>query len=560
MATLLVLGTAAVLPQAAAAAGPGAPVVVTAAVSNDTATSATVSGTVNPEGLPTTYYAQYDYQYSRFCQSGGVDTLAPPAPTTTPPQTLGFTDASPHPVAVSIAGLNSHTKYCVQLVAVNQAGTTTGTVLTFTTGSPPVVVGGSATATGASTERFTGTVNPNGFPTTYTFNYAPAASPWCMSNKATGPPQSTPAGYAGAGTTAVTVSGVATGLSPGTKYCWALAAVAGGVTSQTTLGEFLAGLPGVVTLGVSGLRATAATLHGAVNPAGNPTEYAFQYDLATSAWCASAGTTGTPAHETPITPVGLTDTAVHDISAAVAGLNGGTTYCFRAIAGNAAGQVSGNIVSFTTPAPPPPTQMLTVMVAGTGTGSVTGGGLDCPGTCRASYPVGTSVTLTAAPASGSTFAGWGAPCAGTRGSCTLTLSGDLTVSATFTKKSVPPPKKPAPSCSLRVKSRRVWLRRHKHSHRHAGTVSLKARCTESAAGTLRTTVTTGKRHRRIAVKRVTLSLRANSTRVVLVTLPSKALAALRNKQHVTATFNLVVGNANGTARAQTRIARLRARR
>jgi hypothetical protein len=48
MATLLVLGTAAVLPQAAAAAGPGAPVVVTAAVSNDTATSATVSGTVNP--------------------------------------------------------------------------------------------------------------------------------------------------------------------------------------------------------------------------------------------------------------------------------------------------------------------------------------------------------------------------------------------------------------------------------------------------------------------------------------------------------------------------------
>jgi hypothetical protein len=73
-------------------------------------------------------------------------------------------------------------------------------------------------------------------------------------------------------------------------------------------------------------------------------------------------------------------------------------------------------------------------------------------------------------------------------------------------------------------------------------------------------VTTGKRHRRIAVKRVTLSLRANSTRVVLVTLPSKALAALRNKQHVTATFNLVVGNANGTARAQTRIARLRARR
>ncbi len=77
------------------------------------------------------------------------------------------------------------------------------------------------------------------------------------------------------------------------------------------------------------------------------------------------------------------------------------------------------------------THSLTVALAGSGSGSVSGGGISCPGSCSRSFPGGTVVTLTASPGSGSTFTGWsGGGCAGT-GTCTVTLSSDQSVTATF---------------------------------------------------------------------------------------------------------------------------------
>src|SRR5439155_1567413 len=59
-------------------------------------------------------------------------------------------------------------------------------------------------------------------------------------------------------------------------------------------------------------------------------------------------------------------------------------------------------------------------------------GITCGVTCSASFASGTAVTLTAAPAAGSTFSGWsGGGCTGT-GSCVVTLSAAATVTATFT--------------------------------------------------------------------------------------------------------------------------------
>src|SRR5207245_6577695 len=59
-------------------------------------------------------------------------------------------------------------------------------------------------------------------------------------------------------------------------------------------------------------------------------------------------------------------------------------------------------------------------------------GISCGATCAASFPSGTAVTLTAAPAAGSTFTGWsGGGCAGT-GTCTVTISAATTVTATLT--------------------------------------------------------------------------------------------------------------------------------
>ncbi|MDD2691487.1 MAG: DUF4214 domain-containing protein [Simplicispira sp.] len=79
---------------------------------------------------------------------------------------------------------------------------------------------------------------------------------------------------------------------------------------------------------------------------------------------------------------------------------------------------------------------LTVARQGTGSGTVTSSpaGISCGSTCSASYAAGTSVTLSAQPASGSTFAGWGGACSGTS-SCTVSMSAARSVTASFTASS-----------------------------------------------------------------------------------------------------------------------------
>jgi hypothetical protein len=87
---------------------------------------------------------------------------------------------------------------------------------------------------------------------------------------------------------------------------------------------------------------------------------------------------------------------------------------------------------FTYNAPVVPKFTLTVSKAGSGSGTVAGSpaGIDCGGTCVASLSEGTSVTLTATAASGSTFAGWGGACSGT-GPCVVAMNAAKTVTATF---------------------------------------------------------------------------------------------------------------------------------
>ena len=94
--------------------------------------------------------------------------------------------------------------------------------------------------------------------------------------------------------------------------------------------------------------------------------------------------------------------------------------------------------TFTAVTPPPSQHTLTVTLAGTGSGSVAGPGISCPGNCSHSYDGGTVVTLTASAASGSTFAGWsGGGCSGTS-TCQITLGSDRSVTATFAPGTPPP--------------------------------------------------------------------------------------------------------------------------
>ncbi|MCB1688809.1 MAG: putative Ig domain-containing protein [Halioglobus sp.] len=76
------------------------------------------------------------------------------------------------------------------------------------------------------------------------------------------------------------------------------------------------------------------------------------------------------------------------------------------------------------------TRVLSVQKPGTGTGTVTGNGIDCGANCSVTLNLGTQATLIATPAAGSKFAGWSGACVGTA-SCVVTLNANTVVNAQF---------------------------------------------------------------------------------------------------------------------------------
>lgn len=73
---------------------------------------------------------------------------------------------------------------------------------------------------------------------------------------------------------------------------------------------------------------------------------------------------------------------------------------------------------------------LNVSTSGSGTVSSNPGGIGCSPWCANSFPSGASVTLTATPATGSSFTGWSGACSGT-GTCNVTMTQAQSVTAAF---------------------------------------------------------------------------------------------------------------------------------
>jgi len=87
---------------------------------------------------------------------------------------------------------------------------------------------------------------------------------------------------------------------------------------------------------------------------------------------------------------------------------------------------------------PCPFFTLSVSKNGMGTGTIISspGGINCGDDCTEPYILGTVVTLTALPVSGSTFAGWsGGGCSGT-GPCTVNMNNAVTITAAFTSSTI----------------------------------------------------------------------------------------------------------------------------
>ncbi len=78
----------------------------------------------------------------------------------------------------------------------------------------------------------------------------------------------------------------------------------------------------------------------------------------------------------------------------------------------------------------------TITSSGTGNGSISSipTGISCGADCSEVYNNGTSVTLTATAAAGSSFSGWSGACNG-KGNCTVSMTDDISVTATFSPQS-----------------------------------------------------------------------------------------------------------------------------
>jgi Bacterial Ig-like domain (group 2) len=83
--------------------------------------------------------------------------------------------------------------------------------------------------------------------------------------------------------------------------------------------------------------------------------------------------------------------------------------------------------------PPGPQPILTINFAGLGSGTVTGSGISCssPSSCSNPFTIGTTLTLTASPTGGSTFANWSGCSSSAGPSCTVVLENSVTVTVTF---------------------------------------------------------------------------------------------------------------------------------
>jgi hypothetical protein len=223
---------------------------------------------------------------------------------------------------------------------------------------------------------------------------------------------------------------------------------------------------------------------------------------------------------------------------------------------------TGSPDRFTYITPPPANYALSISFTGAGSGSVNGSGVSCPGPgpCSASYASGSIIKLTATPASGSTFGGWGGACTGTQ-TCTVTMTMDRAVTANFTK--IPP----APSCSLRADSAKVLLKKPKKGKRKTqpGTLQFTAKCDQAVSATLTGTllVTEGtkkkKKHKNVTFKvgPVRANIKPNTATTITVKLPGAALGALKKHDSMSGSFTLTATNANGKGTAQTTLKGIR---
>ena len=316
LVVLVLVLTVGALTGAGVAIAATAPSASTGPVTAITPTTATVSGSVNPNGTATTWHVEYGTTTGY-----GTNTTAVSAGS-------GTTSTA---VSAPLASLKPGTTYHYRFVATSTAGTGNGADGILTTSSVPAAVTGNAGSVTPTSATLNGTVDPSGRPTTWYFDYGTG----------TGYGKQTAVKDAGSGSGAAAVSAAVTGLTAGRTYHFRIVAKSDAGTSRGADHTFVStAAPTVVTKPAAGVGDTSATLNGTVNPNGQSTSVSFEYGTST----------GYGAKTAPQDAGAGTGTK--SISAAVTGLAGATTYHFRIVATNASGTITGADQTFTTSGKP----------------------------------------------------------------------------------------------------------------------------------------------------------------------------------------------------------------
>jgi len=182
------------------------PTVSTGSATAITSTSATLNGTVNPQGCETYYY----FEYGTSSSGPYPDAVAGQAGNGTLPKSVQ---------TYSQLNLQPSTKYYFRLSAINSEGTKVdGSVVPFTTKSActPIVTTGAPTSITDFNAVLNGTVDMHGCVGTYMFEWGPSSLPNAY-------PNVTPMTFAP--TSSATVKAKISGLAASTGYHFRLSAV-----------------------------------------------------------------------------------------------------------------------------------------------------------------------------------------------------------------------------------------------------------------------------------------------------------------------------------------------
>ena len=210
-----------------------------------------------------------------------------------------------------------------------------------------------------------------------------------------------------------TVSTVLTGLTAGATYYARITAVDSSGNESTC-----SGVASGVAQGSFGVTPTTGTSFGSVTT-GTAVDRTFTVQNTSAANISGTATAAAPFSVASGSPFSLAPGASQNVTVRFRPTTTGTfasNVVFTAGVDTVSRRVGGTGTAATT-------VTLSVSKTGTGTGTVTSSpaGIACGATCSLSVAAGTPVTLTATPASGSTFGGWSGACSGTA-ACTLTMS------------------------------------------------------------------------------------------------------------------------------------------